>query len=81
MSHATISEKLGILYDLFDLAQSSENGLKHHCIIELAKAICERTLYHQPDQSLYNSIQYSLSGHIGQVYRALWTSNFKEIEE
>lgn len=81
MSKATVREKLSILYDLFDWAQGSHEGLKLQSVIAIVKTIQQRNLYFMPDHELFNSIEFKFTGTVSQVYRALWTRKGRVLEE
>jgi len=78
MSHSTVEQKLGLLFDLVDSIDGFAGGIKPQGAIELIRTIFERSQYFYPTYELQNTLEYVFSGTVSMVYRAFWTNADQE---
>ena len=80
MSHATVEEKLSLLYDTFARIGGASADNSPGTIVELISTIFNRNLYFWPAHELYNQVEQVFTGGIGMVQGAYWTSDFSLLE-
>ena len=79
MSHCTVDQKVGILFDLYDFVDGTDDGNMPGQIFEIVQTIFERNLYFWPTHELYNQLENVFSGSVSMVYQAYWTRNVQSI--
>ena len=81
MSHCTVEEKVGLLFDMYDWVDGTADGNKPNDVFELVQTIFERNLYFWPTHELYNMLEKVFTNSVAMVYQAYWTKDVRSLHE
>ena len=62
MTHTTVDQKVGAIYDLYDLFDGNKDCISPQNCLQFIAGIFKRTMYYIPRHQLANMVEYIFTG-------------------